>query len=144
MSISRRADGGSLQDYISGIRKQKPIYDRTASGPIRKAQSLPAQSEAKVAAQAEAPAAAPETRVATEAGPASQAAAKSAALDYTKGGVAVVQGMYEAAERQKQLQADMAAEKAAGTAGASIKRAKMQGEGMQSPLRQIMAAYRPR
>lgn len=136
MSIARRA--GSLQDYISSIRggSQKiPSYDKTARG------SVLDQRLAQSQAQAE-----PETRVATEAGPAKAASgiSKQAALDYTKGGVAVVQGIADAMQRQKDLQAEMMSQSAAGAAGASVKRSKMQAEGQQTPLRQIMAAYRPR
>jgi hypothetical protein len=134
---------GSLQDYIGTLRGTPKATEDRMTRQIG-VQGL-VDRQAKPAQQPATPAPAPkaeETRVMTE--KASKPMSGEKALDYTKGGVAVVQGMFEAMQKQKELQSGMMSEGAATKAASTIKRSKMQGEGQQTPLRQLMAAYRPR
>lgn len=124
--------GGRLSDYISAMRTdRKPAYAESAGKfALGKKAEEPSAEKAESAVEKTAKDASTLT--------------ESDALDYTKGGVKVVQGMFEALQKMQETKSDLMAESAAGSAQASIKRAALEGQGMQNPLRQLIAAYRPR
>lgn len=80
----------------------------------------------------------------TDEKPASSGLSSDAVMDYTKGGIAVVQGMFDALQKQKQLESEMMSDAAVGKAASSQKRYVREAQGTQNPLRELMAAYRPR
>lgn len=66
------------------------------------------------------------------------------AMDYTKGGVAVVKGIFDAMQKQKEFEAKLQTEAAKGQAKSAMEGSQRKLVGSTAPLRQLIAAYRPR